>query len=95
MTGMMDARLSARPPQKRTRITTLMAPLAAVAFAPVFVAPAHAITVLEQGWQIANSKCKDGDDKQCVLRDQLSARLKRNGCAFQEDGGWWKCTRTR
>ena len=27
----------------------------------------------------------------CEKRDQISARLKRRGCLYQEDGDWWKC----
>ena len=53
---------------------------------------AHALTLQEQGWQVANSKCQSGDAKQCELRDQLSGALKRKGCLFHEDGGWWKCS---
>ena len=63
----------------------------AVSFAP----PAQALTVQEQGWQVANSKCKSGDAKQCVLRDQLSAVLKRHGCVYHDDGDWWKCSGAR
>ena len=58
-------------------------------------APAHALTVQEQGWQVANSKCKAGDAKQCELRDRLSAVLKRHGCLYHEDGDWWKCSGAR
>ena len=58
-------------------------------------APANALTVQEQGWQVANSKCKAGDAKQCELRDRLSAVLKRHGCLYHEDGDWWKCSGAR
>ncbi len=74
-------------------VATLMLPLAALAFAGLLSAPAHALTLQEQGWQVANSKCNSGDAKQCELRDRLSEALKRKGCTFQEDGGWWKCSR--
>lgn len=60
-----------------------------------FALPAQALTVQEQGWQVANSKCKSGDAKQCVLRDQLSAVLKRHGCVYHDDGDWWKCSGAR
>jgi invasion protein IalB len=84
-----------RPYRTRTQgiVATLMAPLAALAFAGLLSAPANALTLQEQGWQVANSKCNGGDAKQCELRDRLSEALKRKGCAFQEDGGWWKCSR--
>jgi hypothetical protein len=75
-------------------IATLIFALAALALAaPLTAAPAYALTVLEQGWQVANAKCQDGDAKQCDLRERLSERLKRKGCLYQEDGGWWKCSR--
>jgi hypothetical protein len=66
----------------------------ALAFASL-AGPAHALTVQEQGWQVANSKCKSGDAKQCELRDRLSVVLKRHGCVYHEDGDWWKCSGTR
>ena len=68
--------------------------LAAVAFA-ASLTPAHALTVQEQGWQVANSKCNSGDAKQCELRDRLSAVLKRHGCVYHDDGDWWKCSGAR
>jgi hypothetical protein len=84
-----------RPCRKQAQpvIATLIPPLAALAFAAALTAPAHALTVQEQGWQIANSKCQAGDAKECDLRDRLSNALKRKGCSYQEDGGWWKCNR--
>ena len=82
--------------RKRDRqiIASLIPPLAALAFVAALASPAHALTLQEQGWQVANTKCKGGDAKQCELREQLSGALKRKGCVFQEDGGWWKCSRT-
>ena len=82
--------------RKRARqiIAGLISPLAALSFAVALTAPAQALTLQEQGWQVANTKCKGGDAKQCELREQLSGALKRKGCVFQEDGGWWKCSRT-
>ena len=71
----------------------LLTQMAALALAAHLTTPAHALTRLEQGWQIANTECKGGDAKACDLRERLSAKLKGRGCAFQEDGGWWKCTR--
>jgi hypothetical protein len=94
MTRKMEARLHARPSAKRSRYRRVVAILApAFAFAAALPAPAYALTLQEQGWQVANSKCQAGDDKQCTLRDRLGASLKRKGCTFQEDGGWWKCSR--
>jgi invasion protein IalB len=106
MTRKMDARFAngrhvaaetQQPHRKQARriIVILTAPLAALAFAAAFAAPAHALTVVEQGWQVANSKCKDGDAKECELRDRLSAKLKRQGCLYHEDGDWWKCSGAR
>jgi len=103
MTGKMEARLPARHSRERSvyrkraqRIAaTLMPPLAALAFAAALTSPAYALTLQEQGWQVANSKCQAGETKQCELRDQLSGALKRKGCLFHEDGGWWKCSGAR
>jgi hypothetical protein len=97
MTRKMEARLPARRSaegRKRARriITTVMP---ALAFAAALAAPALALTVQEQGWQVANSKCNSGDAKQCELRDRLSVVLKRHGCVFHEDGNWWKCSGAR
>jgi invasion protein IalB len=102
MTRKMEARVACgarvaaetrRPQRKRWYRAT--GALAAIAFAASFAAPAHALTVQEQGWQVANSKCKSGDAKQCELRDQLSAVLKRHGCVYHDDGEWWKCSGAR
>jgi hypothetical protein len=76
-------------------IATFALALAALTFGILPSAPAHALTVQEQGWQVANSKCKSGDAKQCELRDRLSAVLKRHGCVYHDDGEWWKCTGAR
>ena len=84
MTRNLAERLTAR--KFVAILTALVASLAA---------PAHALTVQEQGWQVANSKCKAGDAKQCELRDRLSAVLKRHGCLYHEDGDWWKCSGAR
>jgi invasion protein IalB len=109
MTRKTEARLPARRSversacraQRRYRararriIAALSPPLAALAFAAALAAPARALTVQEQGWQVANSKCENGDAKECELRDRLSAALKRKGCVYHEDGGWWKCSGAR
>jgi invasion protein IalB len=85
MTRNLAGRLTAR---------TFFAILTALGVASL-AAPAQALTVQEQGWQVANSKCKAGDAKQCELRDRLSAVLKRHGCLYHEDGDWWKCSGAR
>jgi hypothetical protein len=92
-----DACWAQRPYRARARriVATLAPPLAALAFAAALGAPARALTVQEQGWQVANSKCQGGDAKECELRDRLSAALKRKGCVYHEDGGWWKCSGAR
>jgi hypothetical protein len=69
--------------------------LSALAVAATLLVPARALTVQEQGWQVANSKCEAGDAKQCELRDRLSVVLKRHGCVYHEDGNWWKCSGAR
>ena len=62
-------------------------------------APAHAQSPMITGWLATNAECKSGrsDDPKtaqaCEKRDQISARLKRRGCVYQEDGDWWKCGR--
>ena len=59
--------------------------------------PAEAQSPMVQGWLAVNSVCKGNlsDDaktqKACKRRDELSAKLKRRGCLYQEDGDWWKC----
>jgi hypothetical protein len=100
MTGMIEVRLPARRSRESSvcrkraqrNIAGLMPLLGALAFAAALTSPAHALTLQEQGWQVANSKCQAGEAKQCELRDQLSGALKRKGCLFHEDGGWWKCS---
>jgi hypothetical protein len=62
-------------------------------------APAHAQAPIVTAWQALNAECKGGvvDDpktmKACKKRDEVSARLRRRGCVYQEDGDWWKCRR--
>jgi hypothetical protein len=59
--------------------------------------PAHAQPPIVTAWQALNAQCKGGhsDDPKtveaCKKRDEVSARLKRRGCLYQEDGDWWKC----
>ena len=86
----MTRNLAGRPTARK-----FIAILMALSVASLLAAPAHALTVQEQGWQVANSKCKAGDAKQCELRDRLSAVLKRHGCLYHEDGDWWKCSGAR
>ena len=86
----MTRNLAGRPTARK-----FIAILMALGVASLLAAPAHALTVQEQGWQVANSKCKAGDAKQCELRDRLSAVLKRHGCLYHEDGDWWKCSGAR
>ena len=68
--------------------------VAAFGFVP---APVHAQSPMIQGWLAANTACKagPGDDpktqKACARRDDLSKKLKRRGCDYQEDGDWWRC----
>jgi hypothetical protein len=75
-----------------SRVVTL-----ALASAVLGFNPAHAQSPIITAWLAANSECKGGhaDDPKtsqaCVKRDQISARLKRRGCLYQEDGDWWKC----
>ena len=65
----------------------------ALTFAVLSIAPRPVITA----WLATNAECKGGhaDDpktlKACEMRDQISARLKRRGCLYQEEGDWWKC----
>ena len=76
---------------------TIALTLSAPSFVLRLAAPAHAQSPLIQGWLAANTECKGGrgDDpktqRACEKRDQLSARLKRRGCLYQENGDWWKC----
>jgi hypothetical protein len=79
----------------RRVVVTIALLLAALGF--VLRLPAHAQSPLIQGWLAVNTECKGGlaDDpktqKACARRDQLSAKLKRRGCLYQENGDWWKC----
>jgi hypothetical protein len=76
---------------------TLPLTIAALCLVLRLPTPAHAQSPLIQGWLAVNAQCKGGpsDDpktqKACERRDQLSARLKRRGCLYQEEGDWWKC----
>ncbi len=76
---------------------TIALTLAVPGFVLRLAAPAHAQSPLIQGWLAANTECKGGrsDDPKtlqaCATRDRLSARLKRKGCSYHEDGDWWKC----
>ena len=57
-------------------------------------APAQAQPPVLTAWLAANSDCKAGGPKAaqaCEKRDQISARLKRRGCVYQQDGDWWRC----
>jgi hypothetical protein len=71
--------------------------IAAILLVLRFPTAAHAQSPMVQGWMAANSICKGSlsDDAKtqnaCKRRDDLSAKLKRRGCLYQEDGDWWKC----
>jgi hypothetical protein len=86
------ARAERRPP-----VLAAFALAIATASASILSPPAHAQSPVIQGWLAANTACKGGpsDDpktqKACARRDDLSARLKRRGCEYQEDGDWWRC----
>ena len=58
----MTRKIESRQPARRIFVS-LASTLAALTFAVAFISPAHALTVQEQGWQVANSKCKGGDAK--------------------------------
>ena len=74
-----------------------LVPLALAALSFGLGPPAHAQSPIIQGWLAANTVCKGGpgDDpktqKACARRDEISARLKRRGCEYHEDGDWWRC----
>lgn len=93
----MSAPLAVVIRQMHLRRVTAAISFAALAFGVGL--PAHAMSPMLQGWLAVNSQCKGGppDDpktqKACARRDELSARLKRRGCQYQEDGDWWKCRR--
>ena len=80
----------------RARRRVFLAALS-VALAALLPLAAHAQSPTIQGWLAANTACKAGpvDDpktkKACARRDDLSARLKRRHCEYQEDGDWWRC----
>jgi len=91
-------RAQARRPRRTRRIVaTIPLAIATLCLVLRFPTPANAQSPLIQGWLAANTQCKGGpsDDpktqKACLRRDQLSAKLKRRGCVYQEDGDWWKC----
>jgi hypothetical protein len=71
--------------------------LAALCFVLPLAVPAHAQSPQITGWLAANAECKSSPPndpktaKACERRDQISARLKRRGCLYQENGDWWKC----
>jgi hypothetical protein len=78
-------------------IVTIALTLAELCFVLRLAAPAHAQAPIITAWQALNAQCRGGvgDDpktlRACEKRDQVSARLKRRGCLYQEDGDWWKC----
>ncbi len=78
-------------------VVTTARTLVALCFVLQHPTQAHAQRPIITGWLVANAECKAGvpDDpktlKACERRDQISARLKRRGCEYQEDGDWWKC----
>jgi hypothetical protein len=80
------------PPARRATIAIVAAALALAS-----LVPAHAQSVIIQGWLAANTVCKGGvpDDpktlKACKQRDSLNDRLKRKGCEYHADGDWWRC----
>ena len=81
----------------RLRRRVLAALPAAALCALLAPSPAAAQSPMIQGWLAANSACKSGSgdeartQKACARRDDLSAKLKRRGCEYQEDGDWWRC----
>ena len=83
--------------RRRRIVATVALTFAALGFVLRLGAPAHAQSPMIQGWLAVNAECKGGlaDDpktkKACARRDELSAKLKRRGCLYQENGDWWKC----
>jgi hypothetical protein len=83
-------------PARRRRSEVALA-TAAIALALSCPTSARAQSPMIQGWMAVNSICKGNmsDDAKtkaaCKRRDDLSAKLKRRGCQYQEDGDWWKC----
>jgi hypothetical protein len=71
--------------------------LAMLCFIRLVASQAHAQPPVVTAWMAANAECRSGrsDDPKtlqaCKKRDQISERLKRRGCLYQEDGDWWKC----
>ena len=69
----------------------------ALCFVLRLATPAYTQRPIITAWLAANAECKGGpgDDaktvKACAKRDEISAKLKRRGCLYQEDGDWWKC----
>ena len=80
----------------RTRTIEWTLTLATFCFVLRLATPAYAQRPIITAWLAANAECKGGpgDDaktvKACAKRDEISARLKRRGCLYQEDGDWWK-----
>jgi hypothetical protein len=91
------AQTGRRRRQARRIVATVALSVAALGFVLRLGAPANAQSPMIQGWLAVNTQCKGGlaDDpktkKACARRDELSAKLKRRGCLYQEDGDWWKC----
>ena len=91
----MDARSPTR--LTRPRGPRGAATIAAVALILASLLPAHAQSVIIQGWLAANTECKGGvpdepkTQKACKLRDALNDKLKRRKCEYHEDGDWWRC----
>lgn len=89
----------ALPPIFRTGSSAVPAAILAAALAGVAPPPAYAQSPMIQGWLAANAQCKSGpaDDARtrqaCATRDRLGEKLERRGCAYHEDGEWWKCAR--
>ena len=82
-------------PQRRSFVAALA--LAALFSASILPSVSFAQSPMIQGWLAANTACKAGPSdnpkaqKACARRDELSGRLKRRGCEYQEDGDWWRC----
>ena len=78
-------------------VVTIALTLAVLCFVLRLAPPAHAQSPLITAWLAANAECRGGraDDPKtlqaCEKRDNISARLKRRGCLYQEVGDWWKC----
>ncbi len=76
---------------------TVALALAAPCVVPLIGATAYAQPPVLTAWLALNAQCRGGppDDPKtvqaCKKREEVSARLKRRGCVYQEDGDWWKC----